>query len=66
MDWSAAIAPSEFQCLTYMIADYVALITLNRPERRNALNRRAYDEIEAVFRAAARDRDVRLRGCARR
>lgn len=59
MDLSAAIAPGQFQCLTYAIDDHIALITLNRPERRNALNRRAYDEIEAAFRAASRDSEVR-------
>jgi enoyl-CoA hydratase/carnithine racemase len=41
------------------VADHVATITLNRPERRNALNRRAYDEIEAAFTHASRDPEVR-------
>jgi enoyl-CoA hydratase/carnithine racemase len=34
-------------------------MSINRPDRRNALNRRAYDEIEWGFRAAAADPDVR-------
>ena len=38
---------------------HVALITLDRPHRRNALNYRAYDQLEAAFRAASADDDVR-------
>lgn len=41
------------------LADHVATITLNRPERRNALNYQAYDELEAAFRVSAADPDVR-------
>ena len=55
-----AIATSEFQCLLYAVRDHVATITLNRPERRNALNPRAYAEVEAAFCAASADDDVRV------
>ncbi len=48
------------ECLLYALRDHVATITLNRPERRNALNPRAYAEIEAAFRAASADDDVRV------
>src|ERR1700681_2610321 len=47
------IQPTEFNTLLYAVRDHVATITLNRPERRNALNPRAYAEIEAAFRAAS-------------
>jgi enoyl-CoA hydratase/carnithine racemase len=50
-----AIAPTDFQCVLYAVENGVATVTLNRPERRNALNRRAYDELEAAFRHAAID-----------
>jgi enoyl-CoA hydratase/carnithine racemase len=53
------ISPSEFQCLKYDVTSHIALVTLNRPERRNALNRRAYDEVESAFRTASADPDVR-------
>lgn len=53
------IPPNEFQCLRYEISNHIALVTLNRPERRNALNRRAYDEVESAFKAASRDPEVR-------
>ena len=53
------IAIDEFNCVLYAIADHVATITLNRPERRNALNRRAYAELEAAFRHATADGEVR-------
>jgi enoyl-CoA hydratase/carnithine racemase len=53
------IAPKDFTCLRYAVADGVAIATLNRPDRRNALNPRAYAEVEAAFRAATADDDVR-------
>jgi enoyl-CoA hydratase/carnithine racemase len=43
----------------YEVKEHVATLTLNRPERRNALNREAYAELEAAFREAQRDPDVR-------
>src|ERR1700710_422252 len=55
-----AIATNQFQCVLYAVRDHVATITLNRPERRNALNPRAYAEIEAAFHAASADDDVRV------
>lgn len=56
---SAPIAPDAFAHLLYEVKDHVAVITLNRPERHNALNRRAYDEVRAAFLAASADNDVR-------
>ncbi|MBX3489454.1 enoyl-CoA hydratase-related protein [Parvibaculum sp.] len=53
------ILPADFTCVLYEVRDHVAIVTINRPERRNALNRRAYDEVEAAFRAASADPDVR-------
>src|SRR6185312_5347102 len=43
-----AIATQDFQCVLYDVRDHICRITLNRPERRNALNPRAYAEGEAV------------------
>ena len=54
-----AIAPAEFECVRYALENHVAVIELNRPHRRNALNRRAYDELEAAFRVADSDPEVR-------
>ena len=59
MSAKSAIPPNEFQCLKYDVSDHIALITLNRPERRNALNRRGYDELESAFRTASGDPLVR-------
>jgi enoyl-CoA hydratase/carnithine racemase len=53
------LAPADFQTVLYTIDNHVCTITLNRPDRRNALNPRAYAEIEAAFRAADADDDVR-------
>jgi enoyl-CoA hydratase/carnithine racemase len=53
------IHPNDFICTLYAVEHNVATITLNRPERRNALNRRAYDEIESAFRFVATDPGVR-------
>lgn len=54
------IATQDFQCVLYVVHHHVLTITLNRPERRNALNPRAYAEIEAAFRAANADEAVRV------
>lgn len=53
------VTPEKFETTQYVVRDHVATIRLNRPERRNALNRRAYDELEAAFRAAQSDPAVR-------
>jgi enoyl-CoA hydratase/carnithine racemase len=50
---------ADFGCVLCALEGQVATITLNRPERRNALNYRAYDELEAAFRAASDDPEVR-------
>ena len=55
----AVIQISDFECLLYEVQDHVAQITLNRPERRNALNPRAYAEVEAAFKHANADPEVR-------
>jgi enoyl-CoA hydratase/carnithine racemase len=55
----AVIQISDFECLLYEMQDHVAQITLNRPERRNALNPRAYAEVEAAFKHANADPEVR-------
>ena len=47
------------ELVTYRVADHVATITLNRPDRRNALNHPAYAELETAFRAAVVDAEVR-------
>lgn len=59
MNVHAKLDPSAFSCVLYEVDNHIATITLNRPERRNALNRRAYDEVEAAFRAVQADPEVR-------
>jgi enoyl-CoA hydratase/carnithine racemase len=53
------IAIQDFTCTLYQVKDHICRITLNRPERRNALNPRAYGEIEWAFRHAENDPEVR-------
>jgi enoyl-CoA hydratase/carnithine racemase len=48
-----------FECVACTAADHVAVITLNRPHRRNALNYQAYNELEGALRAASDDPEVR-------
>lgn len=45
--------------LTYELRNHVAVVTLNRPEVRNALNARAYADLESVFRHIQNDNEVR-------
>ena len=47
------------ESVLYEVQDHIATITLNRPERRNALNFEAYDRLEAAFRRAVNDPDAR-------
>ncbi len=54
------IDPKDFRHILYSVEDHIITITINRPERRNALNPRAYDEMEWAFRAAQADRDARV------
>ncbi len=48
-----------FDTLIFSLDAHVATVTLNRPEVRNALNRQAYDELEAAFRHISGDPDIR-------
>jgi enoyl-CoA hydratase/carnithine racemase len=56
---SIAERTAGFEAVLVGLDAHVATITLNRPERRNALSYRAYDELEQAFRAAAADPQVR-------
>ncbi len=51
--------PPDLVHLTYDLKGHVAVVTLNRPEVRNALNARAYADLEAVFRHIQSDGEVR-------
>ena len=48
-----------FECVACRLDGHVAVVTLNRPHRRNALNYQAYAELEAAFRSASDDPNVR-------
>ena len=50
----------DFQDIKYAAADGVAVITLARPEYRNAQSYRMLDEIDAAFDRAKADREVRV------
>lgn len=54
---ASAISPTHF---TWSIDRGVALITLNRPERKNPLTFDAYDELTETFRTLQRVRDVKI------
>ena len=48
-----------FGTLLFTLDRHVATVTLNRPEVRNALNRQAYDELEAAFRHISATPEIR-------
>ncbi len=50
---------SAQKLVTFELSDHIATITLNRPEKRNALNFQAYDELETALRFASASEDVR-------
>ena len=49
---------ADYTSILYRVDDRIARITLNRPEKRNALNMTMRDEIVAALRAAERDDEV--------
>jgi enoyl-CoA hydratase/carnithine racemase len=49
----------DLEHLTYELRGHVAVVMLNRPEVRNALNARAYADVEAVFRHIQGNGEVR-------
>ena len=48
-----------YESLRWEVADQVATITLDRPQKKNAMSWRMFGEIRAVFERAATDPDVR-------
>jgi len=56
---SFAERTQPFETVACRTEGHVAVIALNRPHRRNALNFQAYDELETALRAASADPEVR-------
>jgi enoyl-CoA hydratase/carnithine racemase len=50
---------AEYQSLTWDFADHVATVTLNRPDKKNAMSWTMFEEIRAVFDRASADDHVR-------
>ena len=48
----------NYENLSVATSDGIAVVTIDRPEKLNALNDRTLDELEAAFRAIGADRDV--------
>ena len=55
-----AVSARAFEALRYEVAEGVATVTLNRPEKLNALNTVMLDELLAVLDLADADDDVRV------
>jgi enoyl-CoA hydratase/carnithine racemase len=49
----------QAQHVSLSVADAVATVTLNRPERKNPLTFESYAELGNIFRAAARDKTIK-------
>ncbi len=49
----------DLETLEYSLKEGVATVTMNRPERRNAVNRKMFQELESVFAHIGSDRQVR-------
>jgi enoyl-CoA hydratase/carnithine racemase len=50
---------ADFEDVVCRLDGHVAVVTLNRPHRRNALNYQAYAQLETAFRVASDDPEVR-------
>lgn len=51
---------TDYETLHCEVAQHVCTLVIDRPERRNALNRTAYAELEIAFREVQRDPEVRV------
>ena len=51
---------SDYETVVYEVDDRVATVTLNRPDKRNALNFQLRQDIVAALRRAEADGDVSL------
>src|SRR5215510_8422100 len=51
---------SDYQKIIYSVDQTTALITLNRPEKRNALDEEIVSELKDALRASAVDENVRV------
>jgi enoyl-CoA hydratase len=51
---------SDYRSILYEVTDHVAVVSLNRPQYRNAQSRILLEEMDAAFAKAAADRDVRV------
>jgi enoyl-CoA hydratase len=49
----------DFQTIIYEKKGNYALITLNRPDKLNALNQQMFDDLDLAFRTIEEDRDIR-------
>ena len=49
-----------YQTFQVTVENYVAQVVFNRPERANALNKTAWEEMKAIFEQLDRDDDVRV------
>ncbi len=54
------LAEHIFETVTAELADHVLTVTLNRPERKNAINQVMIDELCFLFGLASSERDVRV------
>ena len=50
---------SDYECMMLDISDYIATVTINRPDVMNALNWQAYAELEEIFRDLQKNPEVR-------
>ena len=49
----------NFKLITFEVSDHIATITLNRPERLNAFNKKMTDELKEAWETIKQDTDIR-------
>ncbi|WP_249164603.1 enoyl-CoA hydratase/isomerase family protein, partial [Bradyrhizobium jicamae] len=51
---------AKYECLTVEVADKVAIVTLNRPQARNAINQKLIRELRTIWDDLADDHAVNV------
>src|SRR5687767_4953255 len=56
---TARIVPMNYETLLFQVREHIAFLTINRPDKLNALNNQVIDELASVVQRIAADDSIR-------